>query len=62
MLSQSQTFFGCQAPCRTAIQKLAEKFELLVSVSDVKNKTRARRSRTAENIAAIAQSVRKNPR
>ena len=50
-----------EAPCRTAIQKLVEKFDLLGQVSDVKNKTRARRSRTTENIAAVAQSVEENP-
>ena len=38
-----------------------EKFELLGQVSDVKNKTRSRRSRTTENIAAVAQSVEENP-
>ena len=46
-----------EAPCRTAIQKLVEKFELLGQVSDVKNKTHARNSRKTENIAAVAQSV-----
>ena len=50
-----------EAPCRTAIHKLVEKFELLEQVSDVKNKTRARRSRTIENISAVAQSVEENP-
>ena len=43
-----------EAPCRTAIQKLVDKFELLGQVSDVKNKTRARHSTTTENIAAVA--------
>nr|XP_022920706.1 uncharacterized protein LOC111429121 [Onthophagus taurus] len=59
---KTRTFLGRrEAPCRTAIQKLVEKFELLGQVSDVKNKTRARRSRTAENIAAVAESVEENP-
>ena len=61
MVRQNRTFFGRrQAPCRNVIQELVEKFELLGQVSDVKNKTRARRSRTAENIAAIAESVEEN--
>ena len=34
---------------------------MLGQYSDVKNKTRARRSRTTENIAAVAQSVEENP-
>ena len=50
----------CQAPCRSAIQKLLEKFELLGQVSDVKNKTLVRRSRTAKNIAALAENVEEN--
>ncbi|CAB3225785.1 unnamed protein product [Arctia plantaginis] len=59
--NKTKAFFGRrEAPCRTAIQKLVEKFELLGQVSDVKNKTRARRSRTTENIAAVAQSVEEN--
>ena len=59
---KTKAFLGRrEAPCRTAIQKLVEKFELLGQVSDVKNKTRARRSRTTENIAAVAQSVEENP-
>ena len=53
-------FFGrLQAACRTAIQKLVNKFELLGQISDVENKIRARRS--AENIAAIAESIDENP-
>ena len=59
---KTRTFLGRrEAPCRTAIQKLVKKFELLEQLSDVKNKTRARRSRTAENIAAVAESVEENP-
>ena len=59
---KTKAFLGRRkAPCRTAIQKLVKKFELLGQVSDVKNKTRARRSRTIENIAAIAQSVEETP-
>ena len=50
-----------ETSCRTTIQKFVGKFELLAQVSDVKNKTRARRSRTTENIAAVAQSVEENP-
>ena len=39
-IRKTRTFFGrCQAPYRTAIQKLVETFELLKQVSDVKNKT-----------------------
>ena len=38
-----------------------EKFELLGQVNDVKNKAQARRSKTTENIAAVAQSVEENP-
>ena len=59
---KTKAFLGRrEAPCRTTIHKLMEKFELLGQVSDVKNKTRARRSRTTENIAAVAQSVEENP-
>ncbi|VEN62217.1 unnamed protein product, partial [Callosobruchus maculatus] len=59
---KTRTLFGRRAaPCRSAIQKLVQKFELLIQVSDVKNKNRARRSRTMENIAAVAQSVEQYP-
>ena len=59
---KTKAFLGRrEAPCRTAIQKLVEQFELLGQVSDVKNKTRACRSRTTENIADVAQSVEENP-
>ena len=34
--------------------------KLLGQISDVKNKTRTRRSRTAENIAAVADRVDEN--
>ena len=34
-----------------------KKFELLEQVSDVQKKIRARRSRTADNMAAVAESV-----
>ena len=61
-IRKTKAFLGRpEAPCRTAIQKLVQKFELLGHVSDVNNKTRARRSRTTENIAAVAQSVEENP-
>ena len=50
-------FYHCQVTYRKAIQKLLNKFELLGRVSDVKNKTQARRSRAVENIAAVAESV-----
>ena len=53
-------FFRHQVPCRTAMQKLVEKCELLEQASDVKNKTRARRSCIAEIIAAVAVSVKEN--
>ena len=59
---KTRTFFGCrQASCRTATQKLLQKLELLRQVIDVKNKTRARRSRTVTNIAAVAESIEENP-
>ena len=38
-----------------------EKFELLGQVSDVTNQSRARRLRTAENIAAVAESAKEKP-
>ena len=41
--------------------KLVQKFELLGQVSDVKNRTRARRARTPANIASAAHSVKENP-
>ena len=42
------TFLGChEAPSRPAIVKLVKKFELLGQVSNVKNRTRARRARTS---------------
>ena len=50
-----------EAHFRTAIQKLLDKFELLGQVSDLKIKTRSRRSRTTDNILAVAQSVEENP-
>ena len=37
-----------------------KKFELLGQVSDMKNKTRVRRSSTVENIAAVAESIGKS--
>src|ERR1700712_2636076 len=59
---KTRTFLGDRdSPCRTAIRKLVRKFELLGQVTDVKNKTRARRSRTVENIAVVAESVEKSP-
>ncbi|XP_020717479.1 uncharacterized protein LOC110118936 [Ceratitis capitata] len=45
----------CECSCRTLIQKLVEKMELLAQVSDVKNKTS--RSRTNENIGVVAKSL-----
>ena len=41
--------------------KLVQKVELLGQVSDVKNRTRARRARTLANIASVAHSVEENP-
>ena len=46
---------------RPAIVKLVQKFELLGHVSDVKDRTRARRARTPANIASVARSVKENP-
>lgn len=44
-IRKTKEFFGrLEAPCRTAIQKLVENFELLGKVIEVMNKTRARRS------------------
>ena len=42
-----------ETPSRSAIVKLVQKFELLGQVSDVKNRTRARRARTPANIASV---------
>ena len=50
-----------EAPSRPAVVKLVQKFELLGQVSDVKNRTRARRARTPANIASVVHSVEKNP-
>lgn len=59
---RTKALFGRRvAPSRPAIVKLVEKFELLGQVSDVKKRTRARRSRTDENIAVVAHSVEENP-
>ena len=58
---KTKAFLGRREAPRAAIQILVEKFELLGQVSDVKNKTHARRSRTTENLAAVAQSVEENP-
>lgn len=59
---KTKALFGRrEAPSRPAIVKLVEKFELLGQVSDVKNRNRVRRSRTTENIAAVARSVEENP-
>lgn len=56
-----RTAFGHhQAPSRTAIVNLINKFERLGQVSDVKTPTRARPARSAENIAAVAESVAEN--
>ena len=41
--------------------KLVQKVELLGQVSDVKNRTRARRARTQANIASVSHSVEENP-
>ena len=52
---KTKAFLGRrEAPCRAAMQKLVEKLELLGQVSDVKNKSRARRSRTTNIIATVA--------
>ena len=57
-----RTVFGHhQAPSRTAIVKLIDKFERLGQVSDVKTPTRTRSARSTENIAAVAESVAENP-
>ena len=40
---------------------MSKKLQLLGQVSNMKNKPRARRSRTAENIAAAAKSVEERP-
>ena len=57
-----KSFLGrCEAPSRPAIVKLVQKFELLGQVSDVKNRTRARRARTPVNIASVVHSVQENP-
>ena len=49
-----------EAPSRPAIVKLVQNIELLGQVSDVKNRTRARRVRTPANITSVAHSVEKN--
>ena len=46
-----------EAPSQSAIVKLMQKFELLGQVSDVKNRTRARRARTSANITSVAHSM-----
>lgn len=46
-----------EALCRSTIQKWLKKFELLGQIIDVKNKTRARHSKTTDNITAAPQSV-----
>lgn len=46
-----------EAPCRIAMQNLVIKFELLRQVSNVKNETRAHRSRIGENIAIVTRGV-----
>ena len=46
-----------EAPSRPAVVKLVHKFELLGPVSDVKNRTRARRARTSDNTTSVAHSV-----
>jgi hypothetical protein len=51
-----------EAPSRTAIVKLIKKFEEIGQVSEVKSPVRRRRVRSAENIAAVAESVAENPR
>ena len=57
-----KSFLGCrEAPSRSAIVKLVQKFELLGQVSDVKNRTCVRRARTPANIASVAHSVEENP-
>ena len=50
-----------EAHSRLVIVKLMQKFELLGQVSDVKNRTRARRARTPANIASVAHGVEGNP-
>ncbi len=58
---KTKALFGRrEAPSRPTIVKLVEKFELLEQVSDVKNRNRVRRSRTTENILAVARSVEEN--
>ena len=57
-----KNFIGrCETPSRTAIVKLVQTIEMLGQVSDVKNRTRARRARTSANIAFVAYSVEENP-
>ena len=50
-----------EASSRPAIVKLVQKFKLLGQVSDVKNRTRARRAGTSTNIASVAHSMEENP-
>ena len=59
---KGKSFLGRrEAPSRPDIVKLVQKFELLGQVSDVKNRTRARRARTPANIAFVAQGLEENP-
>lgn len=46
---------------QTAKHKLVKKFEMLFRISNVKNKARACRSRTCQNIAAITETVEETP-
>ena len=50
-----------EASSQSAIVKLVQKIELLEQVSDMKNRTRARRAKTPANIISVAHSMDENP-
>lgn len=58
-----RTFYGLHGrPSKSTIQRLVAKFELTGSVNNQSTPLRQRNARSAENIAAVRDSVQENPK
>ncbi|EFN81609.1 hypothetical protein EAI_12104, partial [Harpegnathos saltator] len=56
-------FYGrCGGPSKSTLQGLVAKFATTVSVNDQPTPAHRRNARSAENIAAVSESVQENPR
>ncbi|CAI6367280.1 unnamed protein product [Macrosiphum euphorbiae] len=61
-LRSSRPFYGRPSgPSKSTLQRLVAKFETTGSVNDQITPVRQRTSRSADNIAAVRESVQENP-